>query len=54
MKQFAKLADNGDKGVREGALQALGEVYKVLDEDIWRLIGQVTIKAKGLLEGRFK
>jgi hypothetical protein len=32
----------------------LGEVYKVLDEDIWRLIGQVTVKVKGLLDGRFK
>lgn len=39
MKLCAKLADSGDKGVREGALQVLGEVYKVLDEDIWRLIG---------------
>jgi hypothetical protein len=32
----------------------LGEVYTVLDEDIWRLIGQVTVKVKGLLDGRFK
>lgn len=32
----------------------LGEVYKILDEDIWRLIGQVTVKVKGLLDGRFK
>lgn len=39
LKHFAKLADNNDKGVREGALQVLGEVYKVMDEDIWRLIG---------------
>jgi cytoskeleton-associated protein 5 len=54
LKHFAKLADNNDKGVREGALQVLGEVYKILDEDIWRLIGQVTVKAKGLLDGRFK
>lgn len=54
MKLCAKLADSGDKGVREGALQVLGEVYKVLDEDIWRLIGQVTVKVKGLLDGRFK
>jgi hypothetical protein len=26
----------------------------ILDEDIWRLIGQVTVKVKGLLDGRFK
>jgi hypothetical protein len=54
LKHFAKLADSGDSGVREKALQVLSEVYKILDEDIWRLIGQVTVKVKGLLDGRFK
>jgi len=54
LKFVAKLADSGDKGVREGALQVLGEAYKHLDEDIWRVIGNVTVKVKGLLEGRFK
>ena len=32
----------------------LCEAYKVLDDDIWRVIGKVTEKVKGLLEGRFK
>lgn len=39
LKLVAKLADSGDKGVRESALQVLGEVYKAIDEDIWRLLG---------------
>ena len=54
LKLIAKLADNGDSGVREGALQVLCEAYKVLDDDIWRVVGKVTEKVKGLLEGRFK
>jgi hypothetical protein len=48
------LADSPDKGVREGSLSLLAEVYKVMNEDIWRLVGQITVKVKGLLEGRFK
>ena len=39
MKVIGKLADSPDKGVRENALVMLGEVYKVLDEDIWRVLG---------------
>ena len=54
LKVLAKLADNSDSGVREGALQVLCQAYKVLDDDIWRVIGKVTEKVKGLLEGRFK
>ena len=54
LKVIAKLADNGDSGVREGSLQVLSEAYRVLDDDIWRVIGKVTEKVKGLLESRFK
>ena len=54
LKMIAKLADNSDTGVREGALTVLGEAYRVLDDDIWRVIGNVTVKVKGLLEQRFK
>lgn len=32
----------------------LSEIYKVLDEDIWRVMGVVPLKVKGLLETRFK
>jgi len=51
---LARLADAADKGVRESALSFIGEVYKVLDEEVWRLLGPINIKVKGLLEGRFK
>lgn len=54
LQSMAKLADAADKGVRESALSFIGEVYKVLDEEIWRLLGPINIKVKGLLEGRFK
>lgn len=32
----------------------LGEAYKHLEENIWRVIGDVTPKVQGLLEARFK
>lgn len=54
LKFVAKLADSADKGVRESSLVVLAEIYKVLDEGIWKIIGNVTPKVKGLLEARFK
>jgi len=48
------MVDASDKGVRESALTFIGEVYKVLDEEVWRVLGPLNIKVKGLLEGRFK
>ena len=46
--------DSKDASVRENAMQVLSEIYKVVDEDIWRVVGQVPLKVKGLLEQRFK
>ena len=54
MKLVAKMADNGDKSIRENALKFMGEAYKLLDDNIWRVIGEVTPKVQGLLEQRFK
>jgi hypothetical protein len=54
LQLVARMADSGDKGVREAALTFIGEIYKILDEQIWRLMGPVNNKVKGLLEGRFK
>ena len=54
MKLVAKMADNGDKSIRENALKFMGEAYKILDDNIWRAIGDVTPKVQGLLEQRFK
>lgn len=51
---IAKLVDSKDASCRENALQVLSEIYRVLDEDIWRVVGQVPLKVKGLLEQRFK
>ena len=54
MKLVAKMADNADKAIRENALKFMGEVYKVMEENVWRVIGEVTPKVQGLLEQRFK
>jgi len=54
IKAIAKLVDAKDGSVRENALVVLSEIYKVLDEDIWRVVGTVPLKVKSLLESRFK
>mmetsp|Transcript_39875 Transcript_39875/g.52188 ORF Transcript_39875/g.52188 Transcript_39875/m.52188 type:complete len:199 (-) Transcript_39875:2434-3030(-) len=54
IKIIAKLVDSKDATVRENSLSVLTEIYKVLDDDIWRVIGTVPLKVKGLLETRFK
>ena len=51
---IAKLVDSKDASVRENSICVLSEIYKVLDEDIWRVVGVVPLKVKGLLETRFK
>lgn len=50
MKLIVKLADAADKSIRENALKFMGEAYKLLDDNIWRVIGDVTPKVQGLLE----
>ena len=54
IKIVAKLVDSKDASVRENAMCVLAQIYKVLDEDIWRVMGQVPLKVKGLLETRFR
>lgn len=44
LKLVAKMADNNDKNIRENALKFMGEIYKILDDNIWRAIGDVTPK----------
>ena len=44
LKLVAKLADSSDKNIRENALKAMGEAYKHLDDDIWRIIGDIPPK----------
>lgn len=38
------MADNASKALRENALKLLGETYRHLDDNIWRVIGDVTPK----------
>jgi cytoskeleton-associated protein 5 len=52
---FLTCVDNSDKNVRENALKALGEAYKLLGEDVWRLFGKdIVPKVKSMIEARFK
>ena len=51
---IAKLVDSKDSAVRENSICVLSEIYKQVDEDIWRVMGTVPLKVKGLLETRFK
>lgn len=44
LKVAAKMADNASKALRENALKLLGETYRHLDDNIWRVIGDVTPK----------
>lgn len=46
--------DSKDSAVRENSIVVLSEIYKQVDEDIWRVMGTVPLKVKGLLETRFK
>ena len=46
--------DSKDSAVRENSICVLAEIYKQVEEDIWRVMGTVPLKVKGLLETRFK
>ena len=50
LKLVSKMADHADKSIRENALRMMGEAYLHLEENIWRVIGDVTPKVQGLLE----
>ena len=54
MRLIAKMADAPAMNVRENALKVLGEAYKHLEDTIWSVLGDVTLKVRGLLEARFK
>ena len=48
---FLEKANSPDKNVRENSLRVFAETYKVLKDDIWRLLGKdINSKVKGLLE----
>lgn len=44
LKFVAKMADHADKGIRENALKMMSEAYLHLEENIWRVLGEITPK----------
>ena len=54
IKTIVKLVDHSDQGVRKGALKVLGQVYSIIEEDIWKMVGKVNSKVKDLMEKRFR
>lgn len=48
-----QIADR-DTNVRTAALLTLGEAYKIVGEDVWKLVGPLPAKDKSLLEERLK
>ena len=54
IRHIAKLTDSPSKNIRENALKVLGEAYKNLDDNIWRVLGDLSTKCRGLIEARFK
>ena len=43
-----------DTRVSKNALEFIGEVYKVIDEQLWQCIGKVNDQQKTLIENRIK
>lgn len=50
----AKQISDRDNGVRSAALLAIGEVYKVIGNDVWQHVGKLPPKEVSLLEERLK
>ena len=43
-----------DPKVCANALEFIGEVYKVIDDNLWNLIGKINDKQKTIIENRIK
>ena len=48
------MIDSADSSIRQAAVGVVGEIYKEIQDSIWGLIGEVSSKAKGMIEQRFK
>ena len=48
------MVESGESAVRKAAVDVLGEIYRQSDDSIWTFIGEVSLKAKGMIEQRFK
>lgn len=55
VRQIGKIVDNPDNGIRQGALLACEEIYKITGEHFWELVGKkLTSKAEDIIRARFK
>ena len=52
---IGKTVDNPDNGIRQGALSACEEIYKIVDESFWDLVGsKLSSKAEDIIRARLK
>jgi cytoskeleton-associated protein 5 len=54
IKSIAKHASSTDNNVRTTAVQTMGEIYKLIGEKVWGMIGEIPDKVKDLFEQRFR
>ena len=54
IKLISKQVNSADNNVRSAAVVTLSEVFKIIGEKIWTLIGDVPDKVRGILDQRFK
>ena len=54
MHQIVKLVEHSDQGVKKGALKVLGQIYLLIGEDIWNILGKTNAKVTEILNKRFK
>ena len=54
IKFISKQVNSVDNNVRSAAVVTLGEVFKIVGEKIWNLIGDVPDKVRGILDQRFR
>lgn len=54
VKAISKHVNSADNNVRAAAVNTIAEIFKILGEKTWGLIGDLPEKAKGILEQRFK
>ena len=55
VQAIAKTVDNPDNGIRQSALTAWEEIYKVCNEQFWTLVAdKLTPKAEDIIKARLK
>jgi len=53
VKVIAKQCESGDNGIRQGALLAVEEIYKITGDQFWTLVGdKLSTKAKDIIMAR--